>query len=169
MKAKKDLRLENRKEKAQGMAEFALTLPLLLALFFGIIEFGRLLFVFGATTTAAREAARYGSAAGDASPSLPYYRDCTGIEDAALRIGGIAGLQRANIEIYIDDDDDGLASLSSIGTLPTCKTNPTVDLGDRVVVRVTVNFQSMVPLVNIGAFDIASVSIRTILQKVELN
>jgi hypothetical protein len=162
-----------KKEKAQGMVEFALTLPILLMLFFGIIEFGRLLFVYSATTTAAREAARYGSAAGDdasATPNpVPYYRNCTGIEDAGLRIGGIAGLQRGNIEIYYDDDDDGLQNLSSIGSLPPCGSALPIDLGDRLVVRVTVNFQPIVPLVNLNSFDITSISVRTILERVDLN
>ncbi|MEJ2352366.1 MAG: pilus assembly protein [Anaerolineales bacterium] len=160
--------INRNKEKAQGMVEFALTLPILLMLFFGIIEFGRLLFVYSATTTAAREAARYGSAAGDDGSSIPYYRNCTGIEDAALRIGGIAGLQRSDIEIYYDIDEDGLQDPSTIDSLPPCGNSTQIDLGDRIVVRVKVRYQPIVPLVNLSSFDISSVSIRTILLDLDM-
>jgi hypothetical protein len=49
----------------QGIVEFALVRPLLLVLMLGVIEFGRLLFFYSSTFTASREAARYGSAAGN--------------------------------------------------------------------------------------------------------
>ena len=55
----------NKKERAQGIVEFALVLPLLLVLMLGIIEVGRLLFIYSSVNSASREAARYGSAAGE--------------------------------------------------------------------------------------------------------
>jgi hypothetical protein len=51
------LSMIKRKEWAQGMVEFALVLPLLLVLVYGVIEAGRLLFIYSATQTASREAA----------------------------------------------------------------------------------------------------------------
>ena len=45
-------------ENGQGMVEFALVLPLLLLVMFGIIEFGRLLFIYSAVFTSSRDAAR---------------------------------------------------------------------------------------------------------------
>ena len=56
---------EKPQESAQGMVEFALVLPMLILVLFGIIEVGRLLFIYNAVATSSREAARYGSAAGD--------------------------------------------------------------------------------------------------------
>jgi len=50
----------NRK-KAQGMVEFALVLPILLLLIFGIIEYGRLFFAWISIENAARIGARYAS------------------------------------------------------------------------------------------------------------
>ena len=73
------------KEGAQGMVEFALILPLLLLVVFGVIEMGRLLVIYSSVGTASREAARYASAAGEPSPGLPYYADCAGIRAAAQR------------------------------------------------------------------------------------
>ena len=46
-----------RRFKGQGMVEFALVLPLLLILIFGIIEAGRLLFLYSAVMSSSREAA----------------------------------------------------------------------------------------------------------------
>jgi hypothetical protein len=48
-----------RRRKAQALAEFALTLPLLLVLVFGTIEFGRLFQSWVTIQNAAREATRY--------------------------------------------------------------------------------------------------------------
>jgi Flp pilus assembly protein TadG len=49
------------------MVEFALALPLLLLLIFGILEVGRMVFTYSSVVNASREAVRYGSATGLAS------------------------------------------------------------------------------------------------------
>ncbi|MEJ2352363.1 MAG: pilus assembly protein [Anaerolineales bacterium] len=63
-----------RSKAGQGMVEFALTLPVLMLLMLGIIEFGRLLFTYSAVTTAGREAARYGPAAGGLDRTINNYQ-----------------------------------------------------------------------------------------------
>jgi hypothetical protein len=45
---KKPISIRLSKDKAQGMVEFALVLPLLLLLVYGIIEAGRMLFIYSA-------------------------------------------------------------------------------------------------------------------------
>ena len=52
------------KNKAQAMVEFAIVLPMLLLLLYGILEAGRLLFIYSTIVTASRQAVRYGSATG---------------------------------------------------------------------------------------------------------
>jgi Flp pilus assembly protein TadG len=49
-----------RKQKGQALVEFALILPLLLLVFFGIIEFSLLIFNRAVITNASREGARAG-------------------------------------------------------------------------------------------------------------
>ena len=79
------------------MVEFALVIPLLLVLVFGIIEAGRLMWLYSAVLSSSREAARYGSASGEISGSLRYYADCDGIRAAAMRIGRFAGISATDV------------------------------------------------------------------------
>jgi len=46
-------------DKGQELVEFALILPILLVLLLGVIEFGRLIFIYNTIANAAREGARY--------------------------------------------------------------------------------------------------------------
>ena len=50
-----------RRELGQDLVEFALVLPLLAALLFGIMEFGIVIFSYNTIADAAREGARYGA------------------------------------------------------------------------------------------------------------
>lgn len=155
----------NRKEKAQGFVEFALTLPILLMLFFGIIEFGRLLFFYSAVTTAAREAARYGSAAGGYGGSGNYYQDCDGIRAAAKRIGVFAGVSDGDIQISYDEGPGS----SAFGNCPVGGTGPELSRGYRIIVEVSTEFTPILPLVNLQSFDIESVARRSIFKNVSVN
>lgn len=126
--------------RAQSLVEFALVIGLFLGLVMGVVEFAHLLYVYTATANAAAEAARYGATTGTTPDGVPRYRDCEGIQRAALRIGAMAGLRPENIEIFFDRGP---------GTTPyaACPTPPTtVRGGDRVVVRVTIVYRPLVPL-----------------------
>ena len=78
-----------KKITAQAMVEFALALPILLLVVYGLLETGRLLFMYASVVTAARQAARYGSASGDNGSGANYYDDCSGIQGAANRVAFI--------------------------------------------------------------------------------
>lgn len=154
-----------KRERAQGMVEFALVLPLLLLVMFALIEFGRLLFVYSAVFTSSREAARYGSAAGNVGNYLPHYRHCDGMRAAAMRIGTLVGIADGDIAIHYDNGDPA----NSFGSCPAGNTGPSeVTLGNRVVVQVSAMYQPIVPLVRIPAFPISSTSARTILKDISI-
>ena len=158
----------NRNQKkniGQGLVEFALTLPILLLLLFGVIEFGRMIFIFSSVTAAVREAVRFGSATGiNPSAGVEYYRDCAGIRDAAVRLGGISGLNANNIIITYDD---GPTTQNSKGTCPIGGTGPAnLELGDRILINVSVNYTTIVPLLDLPTIPIQSQSSRTILREV---
>ncbi len=52
--------LKIRRQRGQGLVEFALILPLLLLMMMGIVEFGRIFFIYANLFNAAREASRVG-------------------------------------------------------------------------------------------------------------
>jgi Flp pilus assembly protein TadG len=142
------------------MVEFALGLPILLALLFGVIEFGRMLFIYTATTSASREAARYGAVIGVTSGGVVRYNDCTGIRDAAKRLGSLAGIQDSDIQI---DYDDG-PSTAVYATCPPGQANQ----GDRIQVQVTAHYTPIVPLIQLPGFSFQSITARTLVKDVEV-
>ena len=154
----------NHKERAQGIVEFALVLPLLLVLLLGIIEVGRLLFIYSGVNSASREAARYGSASGDIGGFIAHYEDCAGIKAAAKRVGILGNIQDDNIEISYDHGPN-TSVFSSDCPVPA---GEYVNLGDRIIVQVTTTFDPIVPLVNIPSFPISAVARRTILRNVRI-
>lgn len=77
-----------KRENGQVLVEYALVLPVLLLVLFGIIEFGIIVFSHDTIANAAREGARYGAVhAGDA----------WGIEMAARRL--TSGLDEARLQV----------------------------------------------------------------------
>ncbi|MEA3349700.1 MAG: TadE family protein [Chloroflexota bacterium] len=158
---KTNTRLFKRKERAQGMLEFALVLPIVLLLVFGVIEFGRLLFIYSAVTTASREAVRYGSAVDDASGTYQF-ADCAGIQAAATRIGSLVDIDTVNIT-YDNLDPDSSPDCASLDT------EHVVGGDSRIRVKVSASYQPIVPLVNIPSnITIDSDSVRTIVKDIAL-
>jgi hypothetical protein len=158
-------------ENAQGMVEFALILPLLLLLVLGIIEMGRVMFYYISVTSSAREAARYGAAAGSSTSGVPFYQDCDGIRAAALRIGTFAGVDATAADVHIFYDDGPSATPVDIDSVPDeCPeggTGPTLVIGKdkvpRIVVSVRGNYEPIAGLAPIPSMTIKSVSKRTLL------
>jgi hypothetical protein len=150
---------KKQKPRAQAMLEFALALPVLLTLIYGVLETGRLLFIYASTVTAARQAVRYGSATGTSPNGMPYYQDCVGIENAAQNVGFINDFQ--NIEINYDSGP----GTSSLGECPNYA--PAIN-GDRIHVSVSAQWQPIVNIVPLEPFPIRSESARTILASVSI-
>ncbi len=144
-----------RARKAQAMVEFALALPIFLLAVYGLLEVGRLVFMYAAVTSASREGARYASAWGIVdSVGHQQYQNCAGIRSAARQVGfllNLSGTTNTNIKIYFDDETPvqtppvslheyctttGLAIDTGIGPGSTYPVNT----GDRVVVTVTATY-----------------------------
>ncbi len=152
------------KIKGQGLVEFALVIPILLLLVFGIIEAGRLLFIYSAVLSSSREAARYGSAAGETSSLTPYFGDCVGIKNAAMRIGRFAGVSSTDVSISYDH---GPSSSTNFAICPLTGTDH-ISLGDRITVQVVATFRPLLPLVNFRPVPISAITRRTIIKDVEI-
>lgn len=145
------------RERGQATAEFSLVAIILMVVFLGIVDFGRMVAVQAAAVTASREAARFGSAVGD-NGGGPQYVDCAGIRNAARRVvSGLVTLQDSDIVITYDDGA-GNAVASQ------CVTNGSPAEGDinrldRVVVQVTVTYRPVAPIVNAIVAPVTVVSI----------
>lgn len=136
------------KSRAQAMVEFAIVLPLLLLLVYGLLEAGRLLFMYSTIVTATRQASRYGSASGDGStPGVPRYQDCFGIRQAAQRVDFLNAFADSDISIAYDNGEgqpvtgfDGTCDGDSDSGVTPSTNNDT-----RIVVTIAGNYFPIVP------------------------
>ena len=152
----------NRKERtrAQTMVEFALVLPILLMVIYGLLEVGRLILTYSIVVSASREAVRYGSATGlnDAGVTVRYC-DSAGIKAAAKNVDFI----------NVIDVNDVTKFIIAFDTSPTCPPVPDSPVPvNRITVTVTTHFAPLVAIVPLDAlgFDIVSTSSRTIIGSV---
>lgn len=97
---------KNGKTRAQAMVEFMLALPILLIVLYGLIEVGRLAFIFSATANASRQAARYRCASGQID-NVTFYQDCDGIRDVVSQSEFMIEFNQVNITYDRGVDDDG--------------------------------------------------------------
>ncbi len=72
-------------EDGAAAVEFALIVPVLLLLFWGVIELGRMFYTVANLSYAAREAARYGAVASQLASQSPYGCTLTGAQADTLR------------------------------------------------------------------------------------
>ena len=148
----------------QAIVEFAIALPILMALLVGILEVGRMIFIYSAVTNASREAVRYASAVGlDDSGSYNKYNYCSGIQEMARRSAYFTPLT-VNISY---DKGPGTASYNTCDG--TVDSGVVVSSGDRVLVTVTANYSPMVNLIPLNSRTFTSSSSRTILGILELD
>ena len=156
-------------EKAQTMVEFALVFPIVLLITYGIIEFGRMVFIYAAVTGAAREGARYGAAVGDIGDGTPYYKDCDGIITATKRGAILTPINTSDITIKYDNGPTHYQNWwNSCPPVGSNGLDPII-LGYRIVVRVTVLYEPIIGgFLGVHGFTINAENARTILVGVEI-
>jgi Flp pilus assembly protein TadG len=92
-------RPRRRDHRGQALVEFALVLPILLLLIFGLVDLGRAIYAQNALSEAAREGARYGSVQARSAGDLP------GIETYTQdRIDSIPGVTVTATCVLVDSD-----------------------------------------------------------------
>src|SRR3972149_637084 len=133
--------------RAQAMTEFAIALLILMVLLVGILEVGRMIFIYSAMGNASREAVRYASAVGLDDSGNAKYQYCDGIRNMARRSAYFLTLADGDIAISYDHGP---------GTTPFDTCSGSVDTGvvlnsgtdpDRVLVEVPANYSPMVNLI----------------------
>jgi Flp pilus assembly protein TadG len=151
--------------RGQAIVEFALVLMILMVMLVGILEVGRLMFMYAAVNNASREAARYASAIGlDTNPdngvTAEKYRFCEMIKKMAQRS---AFFTTPTITISYDHGPTTTAFDTCDGSVDTgVSINSGTNL-DRVYITVSADYSPMVTLIPINSRTITSSSARTIL------
>ncbi len=146
-----------RNTKAQAMVEFALALPIFLLIVYGLLETGRLIFIYASLINASRESVRYASASGinNTTSNTIHYQDCAGIRATAKTVGFLLNLQDNQIHIYWDRP-----GVSGVGSeyCWNMATDPSVTLqtGDRVLVNISWQYNVLVPIVPFSSRQIWS-------------
>lgn len=133
-------------ERGATLVEFAIVVPLLFLLLFGIVESARMVTEFTTLRTAAREGARFATTVDDSDGGVPNYADCAGII-AAAEAKAVVG-ELSTIQVRWDPPTGGPITCSN-GSV----TNPDPEdivAGTFITVKVEGEFNSVIPL--IGAF-----------------
>jgi Flp pilus assembly protein TadG len=150
-------------ERAQAIVEFAIVLPILMMLLVGILEAGRMIFIYSAVNNASREAARYASAVGLADGGVyNKFQYCSAIRDVAKRSAFLLTLADADIDINYDKGPSFVGS--PFDTCPAgTAADPSISIvsGDRVTVTVRATYNPMVTLIPIASRPFTSTSSRT--------
>ncbi len=143
-----------------------LVLPILLMLLYGIIEVGRLIFIFASVANASRQAARYGSASGEINDTA-FYQDCDGIRVVANQSAFILTFDEINITYDRGINPDG-TSIPIEGVDPdpkkdSCPIEVPVRNGDRIIVLVSATYEPILTLLPMEPMEVVSASARSFL------
>jgi len=148
----------------QTLVEAALVLPIFILSIVAILELGWYAAVASATTTASREAARYGSTVGVAADGQPHYIDCGGIRAAAgSNTNPLITLADSDIDVWYDDGT-GVAVAEPCMSSASRPLAEDLQTFDRVVVTVRVVYEPITPLLQgiIGTPTLTSLDARSI-------
>jgi Flp pilus assembly protein TadG len=138
--------------------EFALVVVLFVTLLFGVVEFGRAVWLHQAVAAASREGTRFGIGS-QVNASVPQYLDCDGIRDAARDKVPDLSLSDDQIVITHDSADDGKSDFCDPDTNTPA---PEIRDGDRITVEIEVEMDVNLPLVPLGSFTISAGDTRSI-------
>ncbi len=172
----------------QAIVEFAIVLPILLAVLVGILEAGRMMFIYSVVTNASREASRFGSAVGYGDDGFHKYRYCYGIQQMVVKSAYFIEASDLTVDIRYDKGPDdpiyadghGPDTTAEWNLLTQCNnfsstaedTDITLDddsVQYRILVSVSAPYSPMVSLIPFPSRNFDSSSARTILGYVNLD
>lgn len=153
--------------RAQAMVEFMLALPLLVVLIYGTIEVARLVFIFSSVANASRQAARYGSGAGEID-NVAFYQNCAAIREVANRSAYVVPFDEITITYDRGVNQNGSQiPISNVNPSPDSDTCPIKDglirNGDRIIVKVTASYEPIISIIPLEPLKVVSASARTFL------
>ncbi len=142
--------------RGQAMAEFAIALPVLLMILFGIMEVSRLVLTYALVVNASRDAVRYASSIGLNNSGSTRYNDCNGIISVAQKSAYFVPISMTASDITYDTQP-GATPFAS------CSASVSVTSGNRVNVTVRATYTPIVKLLPIPTRTFTVTSSRTIL------
>lgn len=157
--------LIKKKSFGQSAVEFALILPILITLLAGMMELGRLVFIYISVFNAAREAARYGQVTAEIG-SIKQYQDCDGIRGRALDFRFISDYSASDISITFDQGPG--TPLTPECDLINAGVWGTITTGSRINVTINSLYNPVIPFVPLNNINIVSTSSRTILGNLDV-
>jgi len=147
MARKPSVRQESR---GQALVEFALVLPVVVLLIFGIVDVGRAVFTYNTLSEAARQASR--TAIVNQSSGAP--------QNAAIAYAPTLGLASTDVHVCYKVATSTQRDCNSLGTQP-CST---IVVGCLAIVDATLPYTAMTPIIGniIGTINLSSISIQPI-------
>jgi Flp pilus assembly protein TadG len=140
------------RSRGSTLVEFAFLIPILFALVFGIIDFGRALYSYHFVSNAAREATRWASVRG---------RDCTGLDDCNAAASDVSTYVASIAPMGIDTSPSKLSVTTNWvmppNNLPICASFPT-NPGCAVQVQVSYQFKFILPFLPTSGYKMTSTS-----------
>ena len=149
------------------MIEFAIVAPILFLMLLGIIEVGRMTFLYASVTNASREAVRFGSTVGYDEDGELKYQHCSKIRDLARQASYFLTIADSDIVIQYDHGP-GTAVFHTCPPGTDVAPGYFVNSGDRILVTVSGQYNPYTSLVPWGSRPFVSSSARTILGFVAL-
>lgn len=126
----------NKSQRGQAIVEFAIVLPLLLVLLFGVIDFGRALQTYITINNASREGARLGSINPDADVEAKV-RDAAGeFDNADLTVATSFPDGKASGESVVVDVDYEYNFITPLGSFVETLSGGTLTLGTSSNMRI---------------------------------
>lgn len=182
--------MKKRKTNGQALVEFTLVMPFFLALVLGMVDFGRIFFVYATTSNSLRQAARAAQIVEDTpDASVVNFLDCDEIIERARQGVLDIGTPDVTVEYYRVDFDAGDGEPGN-GNDPdfNCATNPPgvgdLQNGDIMRIEVTAQVNFVTPFLDLlfigaaapegendedGEFEMTFASQRTILASLEVD
>jgi Flp pilus assembly protein TadG len=160
------------KSRGQAIVEFAIALPVLLLLLYGIIEAGRLVFLYSTVINASRQAVRYGATTGlgngTGNVNEPRYQDCDGIRTAAKAAAYLGPFLDSDITIKYDTGPSTTQNTFCSSGSQTDNTFRPTGNTNRLEVTVQKQFTPLVQLIPFTPRTIKATSARTVLVSVSI-
>ena len=139
------------KERGQGLVEFALVLPIIVLMVFGILDLGRAVFTYNALAQSARQASR----------TAIVDQDVSRVRATAFASAPTLGLTTGNVAVCFKDLDSNQQSCAS--STDDCGPSERV-IGCIAIVTAQVTYVPMTPIIGslIGSVPMSSTSIQPI-------